>query len=180
MKKMFDANYAYAPTSFESWKRDMTNAGFSADGFDSDSKFYGGVYALTSTRNKHMPNKKGKYKNFYDWWYGPVQKEGRFGWPGYKEGGMVDYTGLAMVHGSSSKPEAFLNASQTEMFATLSDALAKISIGSGNSESFVIENITIQTNQLNNKQDFNAAGKTLAEAFSSAISRRGIAVNTKR
>ena len=31
----------------------------------------------------------------------------------YKTGGIVDYTGLAMVHGSSSKPEAFLNAKQT-------------------------------------------------------------------
>lgn len=34
---------------------------------------------------------------------------------GYSEGGIVDYTGLAMVHGSKSKPEAFLNAEQTAM-----------------------------------------------------------------
>ena len=32
---------------------------------------------------------------------------------GYSEGGLVDYTGIAMVHGSKSKPEAFLNATQT-------------------------------------------------------------------
>ena len=38
----------------------------------------------------------------------------------YKTGGLVDYTGLAMVHGSSSKPEAFLNAEQT---AQIKDAL---------------------------------------------------------
>ena len=31
----------------------------------------------------------------------------------YQTGGLVDYTGLAMVHGSKSKPEAFLNAAQT-------------------------------------------------------------------
>ena len=98
----------------------------------------------------------------------------------YSKGGIVDYTGLAMVHGSSSKPEAFLNASQTEMFAALTGALSKISVSGGNSESISIENITIQTQQLNNKQDFNAAGKSLAEAFNSAINRRGLSVNTKR
>jgi hypothetical protein len=32
---------------------------------------------------------------------------------GFSQGGLVDYTGLAMVHGTQSKPEAFLNASQT-------------------------------------------------------------------
>ena len=31
----------------------------------------------------------------------------------YSTGGLVDYTGLAMVHGSKSRPESFLNASQT-------------------------------------------------------------------
>lgn len=28
-------------------------------------------------------------------------------------GGLVDYTGLAMVHGSKTRPESFLNAEQT-------------------------------------------------------------------
>ena len=31
----------------------------------------------------------------------------------YSTGGLVDYTGIAMVHGSKTKPEAFLNAEQT-------------------------------------------------------------------
>jgi hypothetical protein len=31
----------------------------------------------------------------------------------YQTGGLVDYTGIAMVHGSKTKPEAFLNADQT-------------------------------------------------------------------
>lgn len=33
---------------------------------------------------------------------------------GYSSGGLVDYTGIALVHGSKSKPESFLNANQTE------------------------------------------------------------------
>lgn len=40
---------------------------------------------------------------------------------GFSQGGLVDYTGLAMVHGSKSKPESFLNAEQT---AQIKEALA--------------------------------------------------------
>ena len=32
---------------------------------------------------------------------------------GYSEGGIVDYTGIAVVHGTPGKPESFLNAEQT-------------------------------------------------------------------
>lgn len=35
----------------------------------------------------------------------------------YSEGGLVNYTGPAVVHGSKSKPEAFLNAKQTAMIS---------------------------------------------------------------
>ena len=34
----------------------------------------------------------------------------------YKNGGLADYTGLAMVHGSPQDPEAFLNAEETHMW----------------------------------------------------------------
>ena len=42
----------------------------------------------------------------------------------YATGGKVDYTGLAMVHGSKSKPELMLNAKDTENFIALKDALS--------------------------------------------------------
>jgi hypothetical protein len=32
---------------------------------------------------------------------------------GYSKGGIVDYTGIAVVHGTPGKPESFLNAEQT-------------------------------------------------------------------
>ena len=131
-------------------------------------------------KDKKMPNDKSNYVNFDHWWSDVIREDNRFTIPGYSEGGMVDYTGLAMVHGSSSKPEAFLNAEQTEMFAALTSALSKVSISGGNSENITIENITIQTQQLNNKQDFDAAGRVLADAFGKAIGRRGISVNAKR
>ena len=43
--------------------------------------------------------------------------------PGYSSGGLVDYTGLAMVHGSTSSPEAFLSAEDTRNFKILSQIL---------------------------------------------------------
>ena len=41
----------------------------------------------------------------------------------YAAGGLVDYTGIASVHGSSSKPELMLNASDTKNFLVLKDVL---------------------------------------------------------
>ena len=42
---------------------------------------------------------------------------------GFSEGGLVDFTGPAMVHGSPSKPEAFLSAQDTVLIAGLRDVL---------------------------------------------------------
>ena len=86
--------------------------------------------------------------------------------PAYSQGGIVSHTGIAQVHGTPTKPEAFLNADQTEMFAKLRDYLSSVEFGNESNSSVVVEkNITIQTQQLNNKQDFDAAGKVLADAF---------------
>lgn len=41
----------------------------------------------------------------------------------YRKGGLVDYTGLAMVHGSEGQPEAFLNAEQTTIIRGLALSL---------------------------------------------------------
>ena len=41
----------------------------------------------------------------------------------YKSGGLVDYTGIANVHGSEDKPEMVLNAADTKNFILLRDAM---------------------------------------------------------
>lgn len=41
----------------------------------------------------------------------------------YKSGGLVDYTGIANVHGSEDKPEMVLNADDTKNFILLRDAM---------------------------------------------------------
>ena len=44
----------------------------------------------------------------------------------YKEGGIVDYTGIAQVHGSPKKPEVFLDAEDTKNFSTLKELLGMV------------------------------------------------------
>ena len=100
---------------------------------------------------------------------------------GFAKGGMVDFTGLAMLHGSKSAPEAVLNPMQTEMFMGLRDALEKVSFNpNGSTGSVQIENISISTGSMNSNQDFKRAGETLAEAFRGAIQRKGITLNTNK
>ena len=50
-----------------------------------------------------------------------ILKAQRLGWTNlaktaFKKGGLANYTGLAMVHGSPQNPEAFLNAEETHMW----------------------------------------------------------------
>lgn len=57
------------------------------------------------------------------------KKAQRLQFYGYSEGGLVDYTGVAMVHGSKSKPESFLNAEQTaQITAALRETTGKESV----------------------------------------------------
>jgi len=97
---------------------------------------------------------------------------------GFKKGGLVDYTGPAMVHGSKTSPEAFLNAEQTKLFSELRDVMSGTKMSSLNS-SVIIDKIEIRTDSMNSNQDFKSAGKTLAEEFNKAIKNRGINVNMK-
>jgi hypothetical protein len=67
------------------------------------------------------------------------------------------------------------------MFGNLRDSLSKISFEpSSISETVSIGNISISTQSMNSNQDFKKAGQVLADAFNSAINRRGISVNTKK
>ena len=67
--------------------------------------------------------------------------------PAYAEGGLADFTGLAWVDGTKSKPEAFLDAEDTQNIASLRDmlrALASDSIGVSNPLYSMFEPITYQ------------------------------------
>ena len=47
-------------------------------------------------------------------------------YPAYKEGGIVDHTGLAWVDGTKTKPEAFLDAEDTKNVSNLTSMLSKL------------------------------------------------------
>ena len=73
----------------------------------------------TDLKNLKDPN--GIYKDMSEAWkqnkinvYTEVLRQN--GVPGYSSGGSVDYTGLAMVHGTPTRPEYFLDAEETKMW----------------------------------------------------------------
>ena len=107
---------------------------------------------------------------------------------GYAKGGYVDYTGIAKVHGTPSNPEAFLSARDTSNMRAMLDSLEanrQIDIATpsdvdGAANLIQIDEINIQTNELNTEQDFGNAGRALADEFAQAIQKRGINLNVKR
>ena len=105
----------------------------------------------------------------------------------YSTGGLVDYTGLAMVHGSSTKPEAFLNAEQTAMFASLTSTLQTYYSRLGynnNAESqtsgVTIENFTVAVDATLTNDNVAQTGESLADALLDGLRRTGISVNMKK
>ena len=106
----------------------------------------------------------------------------------YSKGGLVDYTGLAMVHGSSSQPEAFLNANQTALFSKLASNLelfyTKASPYANNdanhSNNVVIENFTVAVDATLTDRNVQQTGESLADALLEGLRRTGISVNMKK
>lgn len=102
----------------------------------------------------------------------------------FQRGGLLDFTGPAWVDGSPQRPERILSPVQTELFDKMVNSLqnlqTKSSLQLAGTGDISIGHISITTPQLNNNQDFAAAGKTLAAAFNEAISTRGLAINKKR
>jgi TP901 family phage tail tape measure protein len=105
----------------------------------------------------------------------------------YSTGGIVDYTGTAAVHGTPSKPEAFLNADQTALFTKLANNLEAAYIrsssiaGTENANSgVVIENFTIAIDAELTNDNVQQTGESLADALLDGLRRTGISVNMKK
>ena len=86
----------------------------------------------------------------------------------YKTGGLVDYTGLAHLHGTPGKPELVLNAKDTQNFMALTDTLRNIPINAAkqlynyqpgfatpnNGGNFTINGVTLEFPNVKDANDF--------------------------
>ena len=92
---------------------------------------YRTAYASTKTQatalseqSQEDAQEEAKNYNRTGYWDASERKKG------YDKGGLVDFTGPAIVHGSTSKPEAFLDYEDTRNVAGLRDELRKMNLGS--------------------------------------------------
>lgn len=82
--------------------------------------------------------------------------------PGYSEGGIVDYTGLAMLHGSPNRPEYVLNNAQMKnLLSSLSKPRVVSNINNGSSDVINYNFGNIELPNVNNAQQFISELKSL-------------------
>lgn len=105
----------------EAARAKLSAAGYSQGAADISSWDYNGALTWFNTYVKNRTDLTDEIKKLF--WEIVLAKKS---WHGYSDGGLVDYTGLAMVHGSKSKPEAFLNAEDTQAFNFLLQSLRKL------------------------------------------------------
>lgn len=77
-------------------------------------------YIVLDERNNYLKVRHHSLKSGVTGWFKKSDVKA------YKTGGLVDYTGLAWVDGQKKKPEAFLNAQDTENISELKDTLIEV------------------------------------------------------
>ena len=98
----------------------------------------------------------------------------------YANGGFIDYTGPAWVDGSYSRPEAVLNALQTEHFIKFTNALDNMYGqvgGTSNANSIIIDTISFNVDSMSSIQDGEAAFDAFVNKFKEIGSQRGMKIN---
>ena len=102
----------------------------------------------------------------------------------YSSGGYVDYTGLAMVHGSPSKPEAFLSAADTALVRSMLDAWQMMAIkpvvsnidgvlGHNQNTTIGDVHITITEASFAEDADYEEVARRVGAAFTKELSMQG-------
>ena len=101
----------------------------------------------------------------------------------FAEGGLVDYTGLAMVHGTPQHPEAFLDSEDRSNIRAMLDMFAYVKTPYmsnidtskyGNDYNFGDVNVTINEAQINNDQDVAELAKKIGNAFTKELTKNGL------
>ncbi len=98
----------------------------------------------------------------------------------YKQGGFADFTGPAWLDGTPQKPEAVLNALQTEHFIKFTNALDNMygqMGGTSTANSIVIDTISFNVDSMSSAQDGEAAFDAFVNKFKEIGSQRGMKIN---
>lgn len=93
----------------------------------------------------------------------------------YAFGGLVDYTGPAWVDGSTTNPEAFLSAYQTEQIGALAKALDSSSVSSvSNSSNVTFGAITFNVASMSSAADGRKALDTFVKGANEMMAKKGV------
>lgn len=93
----------------------------------------------------------------------------------YAQGGIVDYTGPAWVDGSTSKPEAFLSAYQTEQIGALASALDTSGVSSVSESSNVsFGTISFNVASMSSTEDGKKALDAFVKGANEMMAKKGI------
>ena len=103
---------------------------------------------------------------------------------GYSSGGLVDYTGLAVVHGSPVRPESFLDATDTKLLRGMMNALNYVRVSPymssvdssmfGNNTNVGDVYVTINQAELKSDADYDKVAKRVGESFSKQLASQGL------
>lgn len=141
---------------------------------------------MTMLGNTEAASRATDYLDRYNEWLESGATE-PFDYDKYASGGLVDYTGFAWVDGTASRPEAFLNADQTAIFANLASVLSGMysrssysSTNDNEPSTVTIENFTVAVDATLTDNNVQQTGESLADALMEGLRRTGISVNVKR
>ena len=98
----------------------------------------------------------------------------------YKTGGFADFTGPAWLDGTPQKPEAVLNALQTEHFMKFTNALDNMygqMGGPSTANSIMIDTISFNVDSMSSPEDGEAAFDMFVNKFKEIGSQRGMKIN---
>lgn len=130
------------------WNGTEYNVQNSGTAYDSSTSLYKAAVNVLKFNDRQIFGYNGKVYGYLD---NHIQElEGRFwskagynnfvsamqaNYPAYKQGGLADFTGLAWLDGTKTKPEMVLDSEDTQNFIALRDVLAQLAsddIGFGN------------------------------------------------
>ena len=98
--------------------------------------------------------------------------------PTYMLGGLANFTGPAWMDGTSTRPEAVLNALQTKHFLNFTHALDKMySQPSGNTSTISIDTISFNVESMSSVEDGENAFRAFVNKFNEIGSQSGLKMN---